>query len=226
MVTSGDGYCLGHEHVPAARRRAARAGHERLLDGPRHRGLRDLLAGRHRLECHRRRARLLRQVHGRRELRLRHGLLRLRARALPAPPRPRAHPSRRRCRQPSVSACVLLILPPARSLVQEADTDYTSGSEAYDNGAGVTAIAYAMDQSRCCEVCAATAGCAASVWITPPPGPPKPHPPPPSPPSTECSFTKDIDFHPVSIHAAIVFATRACAPPADYAALFGNRRRS
>ena len=108
--------------------------------------------------------------------------------------------------------------------MQEADTDYTSGSEAYDNGAGVTAIAYAMDQSRCCEVCAATAGCAASVWRSPPPGPPKPHPPPPSPPSSECSFTKDIDWHPVSANVAFVFADSR-APPAD-SALFGNRRRS
>eukprot|EP01050_Picozoa_sp_SAG11_P020083 SAG11_NODE_3324_length_2523_cov_1.315182_1_plen_575_part_00 len=87
----------------------------------------------------------------------------------------------------------------------EPDTDFTSGSANYDNGAGVTGVAYAMDQTRCCEVCAATAGCAASVWKTPPPGPPKPHPSPPSPPSNECSFTKNIDWHPetiLSMHSA------------------------
>ena len=108
----------------------------------------------------------------------------------------------------SSPACPSLSLQPAsthrgffalRSCCEyEADTDFTSGSETYDNGAGVTAIAYAMDQSRCCEVCAATAGCAASVWRSAPPGPPKP-PIPPSPPSSECSFTQDIDWHPETI---------------------------
>ncbi len=82
----------------------------------------------------------------------------------------------------------------------EGGVDFTSGSIKYDNGNGVTPIAYALDQSRCCELCAATAGCAASVWKTPPPGPPKPHPSgPPPPPSTECTFVKDIDFHPETI---------------------------
>ena len=82
----------------------------------------------------------------------------------------------------------------------EHGVDFTAGSINYDNGAGVTPIAYALDQQRCCELCAATAGCAASVWKTPPPGPPKPHPPtPPAPPSTECEFVKDIDFHPETI---------------------------
>ena len=79
----------------------------------------------------------------------------------------------------------------------EQGVDFTAGPIDYDNGNGVTAIAYALDQSRCCELCAATAGCAASVWKTPPPRPPTPHPSgPPPPPSSECHFAKDIDFHP------------------------------
>ena len=41
----------------------------------------------------------------------------------------------------------------------EQDIDIPAGSTA-----AVTGVAYAMDQDRCCETCAATAGCAASVW--------------------------------------------------------------
>ena len=41
----------------------------------------------------------------------------------------------------------------------EHDVDIPAGSTA-----AVTGVAYAMDQDRCCETCAATAGCAASVW--------------------------------------------------------------
>jgi hypothetical protein len=71
--------------------------------------------------------------------------------------------------------------------------DYTAGSTFKTTG-----VAYAMDQSRCCETCAATDGCAAAVWKSSPPGPP-PTPVPPAPPSTKCNFVKDIDFHPETV---------------------------
>ena len=73
----------------------------------------------------------------------------------------------------------------------ESGVDFTSGSTS-----SATGVAYAMDQTRCCETCAATAGCAAAVWKG---GAPPPPPVPPTPPSTKCNFVKDIDFHPETV---------------------------